>query len=110
MATEHDMAVEVLRELGVIDGIEEPSTEDEQFVIGRYRQRLQQLVDDDYADWAAANIPDVAMPGLRLVVAYDCARSFGRVADTSIEAEGLTKLSRLMRKKATYEPVRPDYF
>lgn len=110
MATEHDMAVEVLRELGVIDGAEEPSAEDEQFVITRYRQRLPRLLDENYADWTAANIPDDAMPGLRLVIAFDCARPFGRTADEMEENRGLTALARMMRKKATYEPVRPDYF
>jgi hypothetical protein len=108
--SEHDLAVEVLIELNVIEGEEEPSAADEQLVIDRYRSRLVTLVDDDYADWSANTIPDAAMPGLRLVIAYECARAFGRVPDASLEDEGLTKLARLMRRKATYEPVRPDYF
>lgn len=108
--TEHDLAVEVLVELNVTEGEEEPSAADEQLVIERYQERLITLVDEDYADWSSNVIPDAAMPGLRLVVAYECARAFGRVPDASLEDEGLTKLARLMRKKATYEPVRPDYF
>lgn len=108
--TEHDLAVEVLRELTVIAGDEQPESADEQFVIDRYRSRLITLADENYADWSSNAIPEEAMPGLRLVIAYECARPFGRTPDQSIENEGLTKLARLMRRKATYEPVRPDYF
>lgn len=108
--TEQDLATEVLIELNVIDGEEQPSAADKQLVIDRYRSRLETLVDEDYADWQSNSIPEAAMPGLRLVIAFECARAFGRVPDASLEDEGLTKLARLMRKKATYEPIRPDYF
>ena len=110
MATEQDLAADVLRELGILDATEEPSAEDKQLVVARYRQRLGRLVDENYADWSANAIPDDAMTGLRLVIAYDCARPFGIAPDPAIEDEGLTALARYMRKKATYEPVRPDYF
>src|SRR5437868_5167565 len=110
MATEQDLVVDVLRELGVLSGSEQPPAEDADLVKTRYRQRLPRLVDENYADWSVNSIPDDAMPGLRLVIAFDCARPFGLAADPIIENQGLTELARLMRKKATYEPVRPDYF
>jgi hypothetical protein len=123
MATEEDLASQVLAELHLLDANDTPSAEDQLAIITRYHQRLLQLADDDYADWMAAastsddGIPDVAMPGLIRVMAWECAAMFQiskiRLVDPdglTWENKGLALLRRYMRKKPSYEPVRADYF
>lgn len=123
MATETDLATQVMQELLLIDANETPSAEDAAVIIARYHQRLLMLTDEDYSDWMAGSstaddvIPDAAMPGLIRVMAFEVAPMFGKGRERLIEANGdtwemrgLAMLRRVMRKKPSYEPVRADYF
>lgn len=117
MATETDLAKAVMLELSVLPAGTDPSAEEGQDITTRYVQRLEMLLDEDYADWSANSIPTAAMPGLVRVIAYECGPMFG-VARTSMhdsdgrswEENGLMMLRRYMRKKPTYETVKADYF
>lgn len=123
MATENDLAKQVMLELGVLAAGTNPSAEDATDILTRYHQRLLMLADEDYADWMAADapsddvIPDAAMPGLIQCIAYECAAMFdvskSRLVDEkgmSWKAQGESALRRYMRKKPSYEPVVTEYF
>lgn len=117
MATQTDMATQVLQDLFVLDGTETADASDAATVVTKYTQRLVMLAEDNYADWDADSIPDAAMPGLVRVIAYECAPVFGKDRNKLVEPNGdtwedrgLAMLRRYMRQKATYEPVPALYF
>lgn len=123
MATENDLATQVMRELGVLPSGETPSDEEASDVLTRYYQRLVMLKDEDYANWdqgastTAEVIPAAAMPGLTMIVAYMCAPMFGVDKTTLVDSAGtnwddlgLIALRRYMRSKPTYEPTVAEYF
>lgn len=115
--TIQDLVQEVLHELKIIAAEETAPASYAKIVEARYRERLPTLTKDEYADWDADAIPDEAMPGLRLVIANECATPFGRKGTLiptppfrSPEHEGLHKLRLYMRIKPTYRPVRAAYY
>lgn len=123
MATENDLAKQVMQELGVLAAGTDPSAEDGTDVLTRYHQRLLMLTDEDCADWMAGSaptddvIPDAAMPGLIQCIAYECAAMFEvpktRLVDEkgmSWKDQGEAALRRYMRKKPSYERVVAEYF
>lgn len=125
MATETDLAIQVMRELTVLPSGETPSDEERDDVLTRYYQRRVMLEDEDYADWPQGSnitddvIPAAAMPGLVKVMAYECAPMFGgaELQRTLVDQTGKTwddlgliALRRYMRNKPSYEPVRAEYF
>lgn len=117
MATIATLAKMVLQDLRIIAAEETPSPELEAIVRERYLARLGTLTKDEYADWEVEVIPEDALPGLRLVIAHECARPFGKSSSLtptppyrSVEEEGLHKLSLYTRIKTTYRPVKAAYF
>lgn len=104
-----DLVREVLQELRVI-GDETPSPGDAKLVRERYLSRLETLTKDEYTDWEAEVIPEGAMPGLRRVIAYECATAFAKAIPQTLEVEGLHKLRLYMRLKSTHRRVRAEYF
>lgn len=112
-----DLVQEVLLELRIIAAEETAPPYYAKIVEARYRERLPTLTKDEYADWEVDVIPDDAMPGLRLVIANECASPFGRKGVMiptppyrSIEEEGKHKLRLYMRIKPTFRPVRAVYY
>lgn len=123
MASENDLATQVMRELGLLPSGETPTAEEGADVIARYQQRLLMLTDEDYADWTAGTtttddvIPDAAMPGLVQCIAYEVAPMFGVERRTLVDEKGMSwkaqgevALRRFMRKKPSYERVVTEYF
>jgi len=117
MATQQDLIKQAMQDLGVLGNNEDPSAEDFATAGDRYTQRLEMLVDDNYADWDADSIPDAAMPGIRRVIAYEIAPMFGVLKSDlvepdgkTLEEKGLSLLRRYMRKKASYEETFVDWF
>lgn len=123
MATETDLATQVMRELAVLPSGETPSDEEKDDILTRYYQRLAMLADENCADWPQGSttsddvIPAAAMPGLVQVIAYECANMFGVDKKTLVDVNGRTwedlgliALRRYMRNKPSYEPVRAEYF
>jgi hypothetical protein len=118
MATSVDLAKDVLLELRQIEANADPSASDYADIKRRYYQKLEMLLDEDYADWDAESIPDAAMPGLIRVMAHEVAQMYGVDRRTLIEADGRTTiedkglalLRRYMRFRPSFEPTRIDYF
>jgi hypothetical protein len=117
MATIAKLEKAVLQDLRMLAAEETPPAYLAAIVRERYLDRLPTLTKDDYADWEAEVIPDEALPGLRLVIAHECARPFGKSSSLiptppfrSLEEEGLHKLALYMRIKTTYRPVKATYF
>jgi hypothetical protein len=123
MASETELATQVMRELGLLASEEAPTAAEAADILTRYYQQLLMLTDEDYADWtqgpnvAADVIPDAAMPGTVQIIAYECAPMFGIGKSQLVDRQGRTwrqlgeiALRRYMRKKPSYEPVMADYF
>lgn len=123
MASETELATQVMRELGLVASEEVPTAAEASDILTRYYQQLLMLADEDYADWvqgpnvAADSIPAAAMPGTVQIIAYECAPMFGVAKSQLVDAQGRTwrelgeiALRRYMRKKPSYEPVIADYF
>jgi hypothetical protein len=123
MASESELARQVMQELGDLAAGTDPSAEDGTDILARYQQLLVMLVDEDYADWPAGTstsedvIPAAAMPGLVQIVAYECAPMFGHSKAALVDNMGRSwkelgqiALRRYMRKKPTYERVMAEYF
>jgi hypothetical protein len=117
MATIAKLEKAVLQDLRMVAAEETPPAHLAAIVRERYLDRLPTLTKDDYADWEPEVIPDEAFPGLRLVIAHECARPFGKSSSLiptppyrSIEEEGLHKLRLYMRIRATYRPATAVYY
>lgn len=110
MATQTDLATEVLQELFVLDGGETASASDAALVIKKYTQLHPTLISEGHADWDLEVIPDAAMIGLTKRVAYECQIRFGKVYPLEKKLEGTADLREYLRLHPTYEPVRATYF
>lgn len=123
MASETELATQVMSELGLLASEQAPTAAEAADILARYYQVLLMLTDEDYADWtrgpnvSADVIPDAAMPGTIQVIAYECAPMFGVPKSSLVDRTGKTwrelgeiALRRYMRKKPSYEPVVADYF
>lgn len=123
MASETQLATQVMRELGLVASEEAPTAAESADILARYYQQLLMLTDEDYADWtqgpntSADVIPNAAMPGTVQIVAYECAPMFGVAKSGLVDRDGKSwrelgeiALRRYMRKKPSYEPVMAEYF
>lgn len=108
--TINDLVQAVLHELRIIAAEETAPPHYAKIVEARYRERLPTLTKDEYADWEVDVIPDDAMPGLRRVIAYECATPFGKAIPPALELEGLRKLRLYMRIKPTYRTTKAVYY
>lgn len=111
MATREEFAEAVLEELVSEDLHQAPNAADTEAVLRRYERKYINLADENLADWAVGgDIPDGAMTGLTKIIAYECRRMFGANIGREMYEEGVSDLARYMCRRATFEPVRPDYF
>lgn len=112
MATREELAQAVLEELVSQDSHQAPNAADSEAVLRRYDRKYVNLADENMADWdVSGDIPEGAMTGLTKIIAYECRAMFGRDdLGTDYRDEGVSDLARFMARRATFEPVRPDYF
>ena len=60
MATQQDLATQVMEELALTPAGQPASAIDYASIVQRYGQKLLYLLDEDYADWDQNAIPDAA--------------------------------------------------
>lgn len=112
MATREELAEAVLEELVTEDSHQSAAANDVEAVLRRYDRKYVNLADENLADWDVnGDVPEGAMTGLTKIIAYECRMMFGRDdLGTDYRDEGIADLARFMMRRATFEPVRPDYF
>ena len=93
MATQDDLVQAVLEELVITGAGEDIEPEDSALVKRRYLRVREELERRFLVDWAADDaIPDAALGAMALLVADDCATSFGKPKDAVRAQEGTGRL------------------
>lgn len=123
MATQQDLATQVMGELQLLPAGQVASAADYDTISTRYLQKMLYLQDEDYADWDTSAssstelIPDAAMPGLIRVMAWEIAPQYNVPRSSLVDPKGqtyedvgLSLLRRYMRMKPSYESIRAEYF
>ncbi len=93
MATQADLVQKVLEELTELGGGESVDPDDDKLVKERYARVHGDLARRFLVDWDITDdIPDDALDAMTLLVAYRCARSFGKPAELRMHVEGKAML------------------
>lgn len=93
MATQNDLVRAVLEELTIIGGNEDIDDDDSAYVKRKYTNVHADFTRKFLVDWAITEaIPDDALEPLSLLVAYRCARAFGKQPDPDMFIEGQERL------------------
>ena len=116
--TKTELAVAVLRDIGVIDATESPTVGDEDvdYVISIYEDKFEQLAAPgrEMVYWPRDEIPVPVFLSLRDMIANEVKGPFGEpMAPEDKEAREtviLKQFRRHMRREATGNPTAGEYF
>lgn len=116
LKTRADLAEAVLRELGVIDAVETPASEDRDYVIAAYDLKYQELAAPglELAYWAPDEIPAAVFLTLKDMVANEVRSAFGEVfppeEKNAREMDILKRLRRHIGRAQSGTIIRAEYF
>lgn len=106
-----EMVIAVLQELRVLSAEEIPSAEDDATVKARY-ERWRSLMEKRFiVDWSSTDeIPAGAEDAVTLLVAYNCAPTFGLPKDPNMYLEGRTMLYEYRDNWQAIPPMAVEYY
>lgn len=108
--TDTDLAREVLRELSIIDAVEEANAEDDAFVKDQSLLLHELLSQKKISNWQADDIPDYAFRHLVRYVAFFCGPAFGIRFDPNEELLRENSLRRVTALPYSGSTQKEEYF
>lgn len=108
--TDTDLAREVLRELAILDAVEEANAEDDAFVKGKSVSLHELLSQKKISNWDPTEIPDQVFNHLARYVAYFCGPAFGIKFDPNEEIIRENALRRVTSQPYSGATQTEEYF
>lgn len=108
--TDTDLAREVLRELAILDAVEEANAEDDEFVKGKSIVLHELLSEKKISNWEPDEIPEYVFVHLARYLAYFCGPAFGIRFDPNEEIIRENALRRVTANRYTGSTQTEEYF
>lgn len=113
--TASDLATAIMRDLSLIDALEEPAAEDREYIVQRYANILEEMRDDLLVTWEADAIPydtfEAVVGLMRIVIgpAFGIPGLIGEDMNNALEG-AKKRIRRRSMKRSSGLPVQVEYF